>query len=695
MTTPNTALDHTLSVNDETTARARADALRAVIAHHEVLYHDQAAPEIDDQSFDLLMQDLGAIEREYPQLATSDSPTQRPGGRPTARLGTIQHRAPMLSLGNVFDHAGLEAWYERITRSLGVSNIALVCEPKIDGLAFSLVYRDGTLDTAATRGDGITGEDVTAQMRLMPDVPRRFSGAPAPLITEVRGEAYVPRAMFEHMNAERAKRGEAPHMNPRNTAAGALRHTDPSEAAERGLTIFAYAGSGGGRQAPATQMDSLAWMRDRGFPVNPLVRRVDGIAEAIAACDEMERARAVLPYAIDGVVVKVDAFALQEALGATGHEPRWAIAFKFPAEEAITTLLDIELSVGRTGAVTPVAVLDPVVVGGARVAMASLHNPSQIAAKNLLIGDRVVIRRAGDVIPEVVGPVLASRAGREQDLRAFVAPERCPSCDTTIEIDGPILRCVNTQCPARSARLIARFVSREAMDIEGLGEKGIDSLADLGLLRDVSDIYTLHTSRIALNRADGWGERSVGQLLANIDASKQQPLPRLLIGLGIHRAGRRVSRLVSAHFGSMARLRAASLEAITDVDGVGPSAGGALHAWLADPVNGALLDRLEALGLRMDADQPTMPTADAPTALLEGVAVVVTGSLERWSRSDAEALVTTLGGRAASSVSRKTTFVVAGPGGGSKLAKAESLGVTVLSESDFVAELERRGWDGR
>ena len=340
--------------------------------------------------------------------------------------------------------------------------------------------------------------------------------------------------------------------------------------------------------------------------------------------------------------------------------------------------------------------LDPVVVGGARVAMASLHNPDQVAAKGLLIGDRVVIRRAGDVIPEVVGPVISARTGREHTLRPFIPPTHCPVCNTTVEADGPILRCMNTQCPGRAARQIARFVSREAMDIEGLGQKRIDDLAERGLLRDVADIYQLAESRVALSNADGWGERSVAQLLANIDASKQQDLSRLLIGLGIHHAGRRVSRLVSAHFGTMARLRAAALDDIAAVDTVGPVAAGALHAWLADTRHANLLDRLAALGIRMDAALAPAPAPDAGDAStpLEGAAVVVTGKLERWSRSDAEAFVTTLGGRAASSVSKRTTFVLAGADAGSKRTKAESMGVPVLSESEFIAELRRRGWNG-
>ncbi len=665
------------------------------VRHHEHRYYVLDAPEISDAAFDELYRSLVALERQFPELRTSDSPTQRPGGSAASSFGTITHRSPMLSLGNAFGADELRAWYARALKLLGATRAALVCELKIDGLAVSLVYRDGELVSGATRGDGLSGENITANLRTLGGVPERLSMDAPPAALEVRGEAYISRAGFERLNSERAARGEAPYRNTRNTAAGALRQLDPGVTAQRRLELFAYSGDWNGAAArPAGQSEALAWLRDAGFPINRHVRRVDGIDAAVAFCEEWEQRRPGLPYDIDGVVVKIDDTAWQQRLGAAGREPRWAIAWKFPAEEAQTRLLDIQISVGRTGALTPFAVLDPVVVGGVTVGLATLHNAGQIREKGLLIGDTVIVRRAGDVIPEVVGPVRADREGRKSELRAFVPPEECPSCSAAAVEDGARLRCTNRSCPARVARNIEHFVSREAMDIQGFGEKRAGELSSIGLVRDVADIYDLHQQRASLLNLEGMGAKTIDALFARIEASKQQPLDRLLLGFGIHHAGRRVSRLVAAHFGEMARLRAASLAAIEAIVG-GTVAAGALHDWLRLPHNIELIERLAAAGVRMDAAQPaaTAGTAGSHADLLVGERVVVTGTLERWSRKDAEALIRELGGKTSGSVSRQTSYLVAGAKAGSKLAKAQQLGVEILDEAAFIARLQERGWD--
>ena len=673
-------------------AARRLTELRDQVRHHEHRYYVLDAPEISDAAFDELYRSLVALESQFPELATDDSPTHRPGGTADKSFGAVTHRSPMLSLSNAFGAADLRAWYARVLKLLSASEVGLICEPKIDGLAASLVYHDGELVSGATRGDGLTGENITANLRTLGDVPERLRGEHPPAVLEVRGEVYISHAEFERLNAERVARGEAPYMNTRNTAAGALRQIDPAVTAQRRLDLFAYSGDWNGAAAqPSGQSEALERLRDAGFPINPHVQRVQGIDAAVEYCEGWAQRRGALPYDIDGVVIKVDGAAEQQLLGAAGREPRWATAWKFAAEEATTRLLDIQVSVGRTGALTPFAVLVPVVVGGVQVGLATLHNAGQIAEKGLLIGDTVIVRRAGDVVPEVVGPVVAERRGRELELRAFIPPERCPSCETTVVEDGARLRCPNRRCPARVARNIQHFASREAMDIRGFGEKRAADLSGSGLVGDVADIYELHRHRSSLLNLEGMGDRMLDALLAQIEASKQQPLARLLIGFGIHHAGRRVSRLVAAHFGDMERLRSASLAEIESLVG-GTVAAQALQSWLIDPANIEIVERLAASGVRMHADAPPAPPAQG--GVLDGERVVVTGALEHWSRKEAEALIRELGGQTSSSVSKHTSFLLAGERGGSKLTKAEELGVEVLSEATFLARLQERGWDG-
>ena len=709
MTTPEPAGAHEA-------ARREIEELRSLVRYHEHRYHVLDDPQIGDSEYDALYRGLVDLEARFPELIAPDSPTQRVGGALAEGFDVVEHREPMLSLSNAFDGDELRAWYARVLRLLEAESVALVCEPKIDGLAISLVYRDGALEVGATRGDGLRGEDITANLRTVREIPLRVRQGPFELTSvpsqhgqpgdreeippafEVRGEVYLSREEFDRLNAEIAranaelaegKRAQPLYMNPRNTAAGSLRQLDPTVTARRRLQLFVYQrGWTEGAALPASQWGALEWMRAAGFPTNPHARRFEGIDEAVAFCEDWARRREELPYAIDGVVVKVDDVGEQRQLGVVGREPRWATAYKFPAEQAVTRLRDIQVSVGRTGALTPFAVLEPVVVGGARVSVATLHNAEQVQAKGLLIGDDVIVQRAGDVIPEVVGPVLAAREGREDELRPFEAPERCPVCATPVVTDGPSARCPNLRCPPRVARSVEHFASRGAMDIEGSGEKLAARLTELGFIRGVADIYALHERREELLALKGIGEKTLDKLFEQIEASKQRPLRRLLVALSIRHVGAETARDIAVHFGDMAYLRAAGVEEIEAIDGVGPIVAAALREYLDDDANAAEIASLAEAGVRMDDD------TSARGGPLEGDIVVVTGRLERWARNEAEALIKELGGRVSGAVGKQTSYLLAGAGGGAKRARAEELETTILSEDEFVARLLERGWEG-
>ncbi len=680
MTTPEPAGAHE--------AARELEELRSLVRYHEHRYHVLDDPEIGDSEYDALYRRLVDLEADFPDLVTPDSPTRRVGGAVAEGFAAVEHREPMLSLSNAFDGEELRAWYARVLRLLEVEEVALVCEPKIDGLAISLVYRDGALEVGATRGDGLRGEDITANLRTVREIPLRVEGEDIPPAFEVRGEVYLSQEEFERLNAERAEAGEPLYMNPRNTAAGSLRQLDPSVTAQRRLQLFGYQrGWTEGAALPSSHWGALQWLREAGFPINPHAQRFEGIDDAVAFCEQWVRRRGELAYAIDGVVVKVDDVAQQRQLGVVGREPRWATAYKFPAEQAVTRLRDIQVSVGRTGALTPFAVLDPVVVGGARVSVATLHNAEQVEAKGLLIGDDVIVQRAGEVIPEVVGPVLPAREGREDELRPFEAPTHCPVCATPVGTGGPVSRCPNLRCPPRVARTVEHFASRGAMDIEGFGEKGAARLTELGFIHDVADIYALPERREELLALDGIGEKTLDNLFAQIEASKQRPLRRLLVALSIRHVGGETARDIAVHFGEMAQLRAAAVEEIEAIDGVGPIVAQALHEYLQDAANGDEIDRLAAAGVRMDDD------TSARGGPLEGDIVVVTGALERWSRNEVEALIKELGGRVSGAVGKQTSYLLAGAGGGAKRARAEALETEILGEDEFLERLRERGWD--
>lgn len=670
-------------------ARLAVEELRTKIRYHDYRYYVLNQPEIGDTEYDQFFRALRQLEEQFPELVTPDSPTQRVAGEPSPAFGVVEHREPMLSLGNVFSGDELRAWHARLVRLLERDDFALVCEPKIDGLAVSVIYRDGGFAVGATRGDGFRGEDITSNMRTIRSIPLSLQAAEMPSGVEVRGEVYLSKAEFARLNEERAAAGEALYMNPRNTAAGSLRQLDPTVTASRRLELLAYQlGWMEGATRPSTHWDALEWMRAAGFRVSDSIRRVESIEQAVAFCAEWERRRDELQFAIDGVVIKVDDLALQRQLGTVGREPRWATAYKFPAEQAVTLLRDIQVSVGRTGVLTPFAVLDPVWVGGATVGMATLHNEEQVRLKDVRIGDDVIVQRAGDVIPEVVGPVVSRRAGRE--IREFVMPSECPACGTPVYRDpaAAATYCPNRRCPTKLARQLEHFASRGAMDIEGLGEQLSARLVSLAFVQTVADVYRLPERRDDLLQLDKIGAKTLDNLFARIEASKRQPLRRLLIALGIRHVGTETATALAVHFGTMQALRAASVEEIVGVDGIGPIVGQAVYDYLHDEEYSELLDDLTALGLRMDDERAAI---GGP---LTGETIVVTGSLERWSRDRIEALIRELGGKVGSSVTKSTTLLVAGPGGGSKLAKAESLGTHVLDEAQFIQELRGRGWEG-
>lgn len=660
-------------------AKLRVEELRSQIAYHDYRYHVLDSPEIADAEYDVLMRELRELEAAHPELITPDSPTQRVSGQPIEAFGIVEHRQPMLSLANSFSEDELRAWWRRVTRAAEREDIALVCEPKIDGLAVALVYENGAMVQGATRGDGMRGENITQNLRTIRSIPLSISKA-VPERFEVRGEVYMTKPGFERLNQERGEQGLPLFASPRNSAAGSLRQLDSTITASRPLGIFLYQlGWVEGDNSPATQWEALQWLSELGFRTNPHIRRFTNIDEVVEHLKGWEAQRDSLDYEIDGLVVKVDEFSLQRALGSVGREPRWAIAFKFPPTQATTKLLSIDINVGRTGTLNPFAVLEPVIVAHARVKLATLHNEDDIRRKDIRVGDTVIVQRAGDVIPQVVGPVLSRRTGEE---RVFEMPSHCPVCETAVvRPEGEVMSyCPNRACPAQIFRLLTHFASRGAMDIEGLGESMAQQLLENSLVRDIGDVYSIRKEDLL--QLERMGERSAEKLLAGIEASKSRPLARVLFALGVRHVGDETAELLAGHFGSMDALKDASLEDLEAVPTIGPKTAQAIYEYFQDEANRELIEKLRRAGVKLEG------AAAAREGPLQGSTFVVTGSLSRWSRNEIESLIKRNGGTVSSSVTKKTTYLVAGESPGSKLTKAQDNGVTILDEeafADFVA----------
>ena len=659
----------------------RARHLRDEIWFHNTQYYDQDAPVIGDGQYDALMAELRALEADYPECRVANSPTQRVGGSPSDRFPQVQHPTPMLSLGNAFDREGLEAWHRRVSDLLDGRPFRMVAELKIDGLAVRLVYANRRLVLGATRGNGHTGEDVTDNLRTVAGIPHTLP-AKAPASLEARGEVYLPLASFRKLNEERERNGEPLYANPRNTGAGAIRQLDPEVARSRNMKIWAYSLNDiDDLPLPASHWDALAALDCWGFQVNPENRIFDTIDEVCAYYDEMLARRYEWGYETDGLVVKVDGIAQQNALGFAGREPRWAIAYKFPAERATTRLRDIIVSVGRTGSLNPQAILEPVVVSGATVQHASLHNEEDIHRKDIRVGDLVVIERAGDVIPYVVGPATVPGAERGPEFRM---PERCLDCDSAIvKVEGDAMhRCPNRACPAQFFESLKHFVSRSAMDIDGLGERWCQVLIDRGLVSDASHLYRL--TREQLTELDRMGDKLATRILTNIEASKKRPLARILFALGILHVGAEVAELLAGHYAGIDDIAAAGAEQLTEIEGIGPRIAESIVGYFADARNRDTIDSLRAAGVRLRQERAPVDAAALPW---KGQTFVITGALATMTRREAEGKVKALGASATSSVSRKTNWVVAGESAGSKLATAERLGVRVLDEAGLLALL--------
>jgi DNA ligase (NAD+) len=673
----NTASDNLAAEN---IAAARAEELRELIAHHNRRYFELDDPEISDAEFDELVRELAAIERDHPDLITDESPTQQVGGAPVGLFAEVRHRTPMMSLDKTASYEELLAWGKRMERYID-GDVVFNCELKIDGLAMSLLYEAGRLTRAATRGNGEVGEDVTANVATIAAVPKEL-GPAAPEVAEVRGEIYMTVRAFDQLNQRQADTGGRAFINPRNAAAGSLRQKDPEVTATRELSFTAYQlGEVVGGPRFKYHHETLDWMRELGFPVSPHVQTLGSLEEVDRYCQKWLEGRHSIDFEIDGVVVKVDDLAQRRELGATSHAPRWAIAYKFPPEEKTTLLKDIMVSIGRTGKATPFAVLEPVVVGGARVGLATLHNEDQVRAKDVRPGDTVVVRRAGDVIPEVRGPVLPLRPN---DLPPWSFPLTCPICGTPLQrLDGEAdTYCINVECPGQQVQRISHFASRGAMDIEGLGERTVGLFCREGLLSDVADIYSLDFDRV--QGFEGFGALSVSNLAAAINASKSRPLANLLVGLSIRHLGGNGSQVLARAMGHLDRIIEAPEEEIAGIEGIGPVIAASIKRFFSLPRNRQVIDRLRDAGLNFEG-----PSAPVLTQNLVGRSVVVTGTLQRWSREDADAAVKSRGGKAPGSVSQKTTAVVVGSEpGGAKLARATELGIPLLDEEGFERLLE-------
>lgn len=659
---------------------AKLEELRAALHRANHRYYVLDDPEISDIEYDDLMRELLAIEAEHPELVVADSPTQRVGAAVSEAFAPVTHLQRMFSLDNVESEEELESWQARLVRGLGRQPAGYVCELKIDGLAVSITYENGRLARAATRGDGTVGEDITANVRTIDAVPLRLQGDP-PELMEVRGEIYMPVSAFEELNARQAELGERPYVNPRNTAAGSVRQKDPAKTADRALSIWLYQmGQVTGGPAFSSHWESLQWLAELGLRINPASRRIDTLSGVEAFVADAMKNRHANDYEIDGVVVKVDRFEEQGLLGYTAKSPRWAVAYKLPPEEKTTTLEEIRINVGRTGAVTPYAVLDPVFVGGVTVTNATLHNEGELHRKDLRPGDTVIVRRAGDVIPEVVAPVLSKRP---DGLPEWHMPADCPFCGNPIVLTEGQAKAKCTggfSCPSRLREYLFHFASRGAMDIEGLGYKTVDLLLAEGIISDPADIFTI--DRDVLLGFEGWGEISVDNLLSAIEGAKDRPLGRLLTALGIDHVGGTVARALAARFRSLPALMQATEEDITAIAGIGPEIARSVVAWSADPVNIQLVRRLGEAGVRLEDPEPE--DAGEEASLLSGLTVVVTGTLDGFSRSEAKAALEERGAKVTGSVSGRTSALIAGASAGSKLDKAETLGVPVLDEAGLV-----------
>lgn len=676
--------------------RDRAAQLREAITRHNALYFTQDSPEVSDADYDEMRRELVALEDRFPELVTLDSPTVRVGAAPLTTFAPVTHRVPMTSLDNAMGPDELRAWGDRVEKGLAGKIHTYICELKIDGLAMSLRYEGGVLVQAATRGDGKVGEDVTENVKTISVVPKTLTakkGVTIPEVLEVRGEVYMPIAAFQELraekerdNARRVSEGKKPEpvpANPRNAGAGSLRQKDPSITASRKLAFWTYQlGETIGVPEFGSHHDTLDYLSSLGFPVNPEVKRMKTLAEVQTFCDHWENHRHDLGYEIDGAVVKLDELALREELGFTSRAPRWAIAYKFAPEERHTILKDIQVSIGRTGRATPFAVLEPVFVSGSTVSMATLHNREQVALKDVRPGDTVIVRKAGDVIPEVVGPVLEKRP---KNAKRWKFPTTCP-CDvksTLVQAEGESdTRCVEPSCPFQRDQRIIYFASRGGMDIEGLGEKTVFALSDLGLVADVGDLYALTMDDLL--RIEGFGELSASNLLAGIEKSKSQTLPKLLTALGIKHLGPAASESLAQTFGSLQRIIEATSEELAAIDGVGDVIAASITNWFADKSNRKIVDKLRKGGVRFD----NVVVSSLPQTLL-GKAVVVTGTVEGYSREEAEAAIKARGGKSPGSVSAKTFCVVVGEApGASKITKATELGIPVVQADDFNRLLE-------
>jgi DNA ligase (NAD+) len=664
------------------TAKSRVQELRDLLNQYGYEYYVLDQPSVPDAEYDKLMNELIEIEESFPELKTADSPTQRIGGQVLDAFEKVQHQTSMLSLGNAFNEEDLRDFDRRVRQAVG-DEFSYVCELKIDGLAVSLRYEDGYLVLGATRGDGTTGENITENLKTIRSIPLRIK---EPLSMEVRGEAFMPRKSFKALNEAKMERDEVPFANPRNAAAGSLRQLDPKIAAKRNLDIFVYAMTDTGELEIDSHSESLNLLDELGFKTNKERQTCETIDDVIAYIESWQTQRPELSYDIDGIVVKVDSFDQQAELGTTAKSPRWAIAYKFPAEEVVTKLVNIELTVGRTGVITPTAILEPVQVAGTTVQRASLHNEDLIREKDIRIGDYVVVKKAGDIIPEVVNVIEEKRTGEEQE---FTMPTHCPECESElVRLEGEVaLRCINPSCPAQIREGLIHFVSRNAMNIDGLGEKVISQLFREQLIKDVADIYTL--TKQQLIELERMGEKSADNLIAAIEASKKNSLERLLFGLGIRHVGAKAAKTLAQHFETIDKLTKATYDELVAINEIGAKMADAIVAYFTQEEVQELIHELKEYGVNLTYKGPKLVSVENVDSVFAGKTVVLTGKLEQLSRNEAKAQIEALGGKVTGSVSKKTDLVVAGEEAGSKLTKANELEIEVWDEARLLTELNK------